>query len=403
MTPSNKLETYCNLGEWDLAHPILILGTSGRALAQSAAAGGYRVLVADCYADRETRQAASAWIQIPPGADAEHWHQGITQLLKAETNPAGLVFGSGFENRPELMEELSQRGVLLGNTPHCVRLLKDPRRFFSLLWKLAIPAPEIRFSPPALPHGWLCKAIGGTGGYHVLPATRWEQVRRQEGRPLAQERRASTTSSYYYQRKLEGQPGSVLFLANGKETQILGYNRLWTAATPAAPYRYGGVAAPLNLTPAAATLLRNYLHAMVTATGLRGINGLDFIQEPGGLQILEINPRPPASLNLYQDLLNPFDAHVKACLEAPLPLRVTPMTTAHAFSILYAPHPLQIPPNILWPSFCYDLPVARLKIEREEPICSIHARGASIEKCRQLLRRRQQQVLKLLTPNEIPL
>ncbi|QBQ53885.1 ATP-grasp domain-containing protein [Nitrosococcus wardiae] len=406
MTLSSKLETCCNPRKWDLAHPILILGTSGRALAQSAAAGGYRVLVADCYADRETRQVASAWVQIPPGADDEHWRQRIAQLIRTETNPVGLVFGSGFENRPEFMEELTQWGVLLGNRPHCVRLLNDPRRFFSLLWKLAIPAPEIRFSPPDPTHGWLRKAIGGTGGHHVLPMTKalihGKRVRWQEMRPESQKRRASTSPPYYYQRKLEGQPGSVLFLANSKETQILGYNHLWTAATRAAPYRYGGVATPLNLTPSAATFLQSYLRTIVTATGLRGLNGLDFIQEPGGIQVLEINPRPPASLDLYHDLFNPFDAHVKACLEVPLSFRVTSITTTRAFSILYAPYPLQIPPHMVWPTFCYDCPVANLKIEREEPICSIHARGANIEECRQLIRRRQQQVLKLLSPNKTP-
>jgi predicted ATP-grasp superfamily ATP-dependent carboligase len=138
----------------------------------------------------------------------------------------------------------------------------------------------------------------------------------------------------------------------------------------------------------------------VLAAGLRGLNGLDFIQEPEGeIQILEINPRPPASLDLYQDLLNPFDAHVKACLGAPLPIRINPMTTSRAFSILYAPHRLQIPPPMVWPDFCHDYPVTSHFIGKDEPICSIHAKGFSIEECQQLIKQHQHQVLKLLTPS----
>jgi predicted ATP-grasp superfamily ATP-dependent carboligase len=336
-------------------------------------------LVADYYADRETRQIASAWAQIPLGADSEHWRQAIAQIIGPELNTVGLVFGSGFENRPGLIEEFSQQGILLGNTSQCIRLLKDPRYLFPLLQELDIPAPETRILLSDNLSGWLRKTVGGTGGHHVLAAT------------------ASTTIDCYYQRELKGQPGSVLFLTNGKETQILGYNCLGTAPTSTAPYRYGGVSTPLDLAPSTCTLLQRYLNDIVSATGLRGLNGLDFIQGPTGeIQILEINPRPPASLDLYQDLFNPFDAHIKACLGGPLPIKITPITTARAFSILYAPHRLQVSPNMTWPTFCHDYPIANYFIGREEPICSIHATGSSIEECQQLIKQRQSKVLKLL-------
>ncbi|GEM20546.1 hypothetical protein NONS58_19650 [Nitrosococcus oceani] len=393
--PSSKLGIRCNQGGWNQLHPILILANSGRALAQSAAASGYRVVVADNYGDRETRQAALAWIRIFSGANVGHWRQKIVRFIEAEKYPVGLIFGSGFENRPDIMEELSRRGILLGNTPHCVRLLKDPRRFFPLLGKLTIPAPEVQLQLPDNPLGWLCKAIGGAGGHHIFPAT-IPNIRRQQ----LWVRQGWTTAApvpYYYQRKLEGQPGSVLFLANGKEVQILGYHYLWLAPTPAMPYRYGGIAAPLNLTPSAGALLRNYLQAIVTATGLRGLNGLDFIHGSQGIQVLEINPRPPASLDLYQDRFSPFDAHVKACLGSSLPIQIAPIAVARAFSILYSPHPWRIPPNIVWPAFCTDLPAENTLIKREEPLCSIHAMATSTETCQQLIRRRQNQVLEWLT------
>lgn len=328
-----------------------------------------------------------AWIQIPSDADLKCWRQAIAQLIRLALNPVGLVFGSGFENRLSLIEEFSQQGILLGNSASCIHLFKDPSYFFPLLQKLAIPAPETRLTPPPLGNsfGWLRKTIGATGGHHILP--------------VLSAAITSTTSNHYYQRQLEGQPGSVLFLANGREAQILGCNRLEIAPTLTAPYRYGGISTPLNLAASTRALLQSHLNNIVLATGLRGLNGLDFIQESGDtLQVLEINPRPPASLDLYQDLLNPFDAHIKACLGNPLPIKFAPITLARAFFIHYAPYRLQVPSNMAWPTFCHDCPVTNRIIEREEPICSIHARGSSIEQCQQLIKQHQRQVLKLLIP-----
>lgn len=355
---------------------------SGRALAQLVVACRYRVLVADCYADKETQRIASAWVKIPPTVDSRYWKQKIEQLFKLETSPMGLVFGSGFEHRPHLIAELSSLGTLLGNTPRCIRLIKDPGYFFTLLRKQAIPTPQTQLIPPENPLGWLRKGIGGTGGYHVLPAA------------------LLTEGRCYYQRKLAGQPGSVLFLANGKEVQILGYNRLWIAATPAAPYRYGGIATPLHLSLTTVTLLQNYLHIIVAATGLRGLNGLDFIQTPEGIQVLEVNPRPPASLDLYQDVAHLFDAHIHACRGGSLSLLSTPPMPARALSILYAPYRVRIPPNMTWPTFCRDHPIANSLIEKGEPVCSIHATGTNIDECQQLIAYRQRQIWATISLNK---
>ncbi|BAW81123.1 hypothetical conserved protein [Candidatus Nitrosoglobus terrae] len=324
---------------------------------------------------------ASTWVYIPLDADYVYWYQAVAQIIDLETHPVGLIFGSGFEHRPHFIEDLSLLGILLGNTANNIRLLKDPHYFFSLLQSLHIPAPETQSFPPINPIGWLRKTIGGTGGQHVLSAMP-DQI----------------ASNCYYQRKLEGQLGSVLFLANGKEAQILGYNRLELTPIAFAPYRYGGISAPLAIDPVTHMLMQSYLTAITAVTGLLGLNGLDFIQTPTReIKVLEINPRPPTSLDLYQDLFNPLDAHIRACLGVSLPIHVNPMLFARAFSILYAPHSLRIPQNVSWPHFCHDYPIGNYSIEQGEPICSVHAQGISIEHCWQQLQQHQSQVLKLLT------
>ena len=76
----------------------------------------------------------------------------------------GMVYGSGFEARPELLEMASRYLPVIGNTPRVVRNLKRALQFFTLLDVLQIPHPEISYRPPAKTMGWLTKLGGGSGG-----------------------------------------------------------------------------------------------------------------------------------------------------------------------------------------------------------------------------------------------
>src|SRR3954451_1147403 len=116
-------------------HPsrLLIVAVSGRALAQSAGRAGYRPVVLDLFADQDTRAASSVsrrvnvpgTLRIDPGR--------LLETVRRLAPGAGLVYGSGFEGRPALLEQLSRGRALYGNTPATVRSVRDPARFFPLL------------------------------------------------------------------------------------------------------------------------------------------------------------------------------------------------------------------------------------------------------------------------------
>jgi hypothetical protein len=63
------------------------------------------------------------------GFDPAWLVERIRQLRQSQ-NLEGLVIGSGFEDRPELLELLSEHCRLLGNPASTVRLVKDPAYFF---------------------------------------------------------------------------------------------------------------------------------------------------------------------------------------------------------------------------------------------------------------------------------
>jgi predicted ATP-grasp superfamily ATP-dependent carboligase len=110
----------------------LIAASSGRALAASAHRAGLPVHVVDLFADRDTRRYAhTARVAgtLRDGFDPAWLVERIGQLRQSQ-NLEGLVVGSGFEDRPELLELLSEHCRLLGNPASTVRLVKDPAYFF---------------------------------------------------------------------------------------------------------------------------------------------------------------------------------------------------------------------------------------------------------------------------------
>src|SRR3954447_2113104 len=101
---------------------MLIAATSGRALAQAARASGYVPLVVDAFADSDTAEAAE-------DVERAGWHFSAETLLPAlsrlaeKRSPMGFVYGSGFEDRCDLLDAVAERWTLIGNSPALVRIL----------------------------------------------------------------------------------------------------------------------------------------------------------------------------------------------------------------------------------------------------------------------------------------
>jgi len=354
--------------------PYLVVAITGRALAASAARGGHPVVVLDCFADRDTRALAVACRSV---VAARRLRFDRRTLLKAGEElapiPAGLVPGSGFEGRTGLLARLARGRPLHGNRPDVVAAVRDPARFFRLLDQLGIPHPEVRLAPPSDPRGWLVKQPGGAGGGHIRPAA---------------SRRAPVGA--YYQRFEAGQALSVLFLADGRRARILGINRQWTAAArPGAPFLYGGAVGGLTVPDALEREIRAGLAALVAETGLIGLNGLDFVLREGRWSVLELNPRPTATFELY-DPDYPrglFDWHLRAC-QGELPDRAATRRAIRAHAVVYATVAGRTGPRFNFPDWCRDIPVPGSQFSPGDPVCTVHAAATDAHRTMALLRGR---------------
>ena len=171
------------------------------------------------------------------------------------------------------------------------------------------------------------------------------------------------------QRFVEGDLASACFLADGRRARLLGLTRQY-AGEPglgAPPFAWCGNAAPWG-TPELQGIVEQALAALVEGSGLRGLNGIDFIVQEGVPWLLEVNPRPPASFELFERLLegNAFAWHVEAC-EGRLPdLPALPPSPAWAKGILYARQDITVGDTRGWayPGCCRHPPSRRVHPRR---------------------------------------
>jgi predicted ATP-grasp superfamily ATP-dependent carboligase len=369
----------------DSATPVLIAAISGRALAASARRAGYVPLVADFFGDEDTLALAQAHVRldtsIARGMVADELIDALGTLAAAR-HPAGTVCGTGFEDRPEILARVAERWRLLGNSAETVARIKDPLAFAALCRGCAIPHPQTSLSPPDDGRGWVAKRRGGAGGTHV--------------------RCAETTGNEqadYFQRRVDGTPVSALILADGRRTMVLGFSAQWSAPSPTRPFRYGGAVRPAALTPELAAAMSAAIARLVAAVPLVGLNSADFLIEENSFWLLEINPRPGATLDIFEPADTSLFALHMAAIRGALPERAPLLSGAAAAATVYAPHHIPSVPAIDWPHWAADRQNAGTSVSAGEPICTVVAHAPEAVAAKALVEERAAAILMKVTPS----
>jgi predicted ATP-grasp superfamily ATP-dependent carboligase len=361
------------------AEPVLICALSGRALAQSARAAGYAPIVLDAFGDLDTVAAAALSARIPLDA---RWRFRRGALLAAAMRlappPIPLVWGSGFERAPGLLAELATGRPLWGVEPAVVQALKDPIRFARAACALGIPHPETRAEPPDDARGWLCKRYGAAGGGHVRRACA-------AGRPSGR--------GWYWQRSAPGRPFSALVAGNGTEAQVLGFSAQWPAPAPGRRFRFGGVAAPAGLSRTASTRLGAAATALAAHYGIRGLASVDALVAGDMVTVLEVNPRPGASLEAYERAhgANLFAVHRAACA-GELVMALPPVGRVAGTQIVHAERRIVVASGFTWPDWAADRTPGPSVVHAGQPLCTVRAEGGDLMTVKLLLQERSRAI-----------
>ncbi len=344
-------------------------------IAQMIVNAGYSVVVIDCFSDTDTQALALECIKVNSLA-LEHIKPAVS-ILTSRYKLSFAITGSGFERYLSSLKYLYQKLKVLGNPPNVFFSVQNKTHFFSTLKWLKISYPETSFQIPKLNEGWLVKPMKGEGGVGVK---KFKGSNR-------------NNNNCYWQRYINGIPLSALFIANGFSFIICGFHKQLVVSINDNEFIFSGLISYPELDGEIKMRLNNWVSSLVNEFGLIGLNSVDFILENNQCYVLEVNPRPSASMQLYD--ANLIIGHINSCLNKLLDITIN-LKEYCAYQIVFAETNLIIKKNIQWPKWTADIPHEGVLINTGMPICSIIARGKSEQQVLDKLLLKQQLVKKLI-------
>lgn len=372
---------------------VLIAAFSARAMAESAARAGFPVTAVDAFGDLDQHPRA----RVLSLARDLGLPQTIRAAARAAPSLAGevAVYGAGFENRPAAVAALASGRELWGNAPDVLRVVRDPWRLARSLRRRGFRMPVLRRVGSADraptrpgPRGWLVKRRASGGGQYVRAFNPRERVPR----------------GSYLQEVAPGVPGSVAFVAARRRAVVLGISRqlVGNPAFGADGYLYCGSildpsgGAPYGYGAEAVRKAVALVSVVAEEFDLVGVNGVDFLAQSSELDVLEVNPRWTASMELVERAygLSVFQVHADACARGLLPPLdvVAARSSGPAFgkAIVFARHDVSVGNTGSWlgDDTVRDVPPPGTPVAAGRPVCTVFARGRDASACYEALVRR---------------
>ena len=352
---------------------LIVVAQSARALACAAKRAGYAPLAIDVFGDDDTRALSRRSIALDGGLANVVRRAPVINAVHEFVrlyNAIGVVYGSGFEHQPEAVAELAGLARVYGVGSQNLARAKDP---LAIAWTCASAQaahPEISFEPPDDVAGWLTKSQGGAGGAHVRVAMR-----------------ESASSGEYFQRRVEGRNVSALFVADGVSASIVGLSEQWTAPCSRSPFRYGGAVGPIEVDALRAAEIERTVAVITREFGVVGLASVDFVVSDHAAWLIDVNPRPGATLDVFDCDEDPLLArHIEACDGRAT--AAAPRSVRRAAQVVYARGDLVRPPRLEWPDWVADRPAGETRIAAGDPVCTVQAASPDAASARRLVSER---------------
>jgi predicted ATP-grasp superfamily ATP-dependent carboligase len=378
-------------------------------MAESAARAGLTIFAADLFGDRDLLRVATLFRHALP-------YPAAVPERVAGFPPAPWLFTGALENYPEILAALALRRRPLGASVPAIRAVRDPRQLREIAHQAGLQFPETLSIPTGLPVNgtWLRKPLASAGGHGVSVWLGWHPE-------------DHSSQGWQWQQRVAGRSWSAAFVITSAGAIVLGMSRqlIGRAWTGARPFHWcGGLDLPVDTLPdhIMQSLVR-LGRGLAAVPGLVGLIGVDFILDRAArLHLIEINPRPTASMELIErgTGISLVAAQLAACGDPlarvgdPLSGKSRPWLREAVWSkaILFASRPLPIDDRAVelldatagpwtdhdgWPAVA-DLPTPPQTIARGRPICSVFASGPTAPVALETLIRRTTALSRALLP-----
>lgn len=390
---------------------VIVVGASARAMAESAHRAGWEVHAADLFADVDLVRIAKCGKRVR-GSGRGGYPSGLPAAIAGF--PAGpCIFTGGLENHPDVLAEIARRRPLAGGPLAAIREVRDPDRLAALVRTAGLEFPATVNDPAGIPTdgSWLVKPRAGAGGRGIA---RWRG------------RRVAAAGDVVWQRFVPGFAWSVSYLVGPGGARLLGMCRQFTGERwcRARPFAYcGSVATSLDAIGATTRTQCERLGRMLASeAGLVGLVGADVVIDAGSrLHVIEINPRPTASLELIERATGEplAAAHLAASgFSPPLPNQPSAFPAREGIwskAILFGPGRAVVAPATTtlerlaerWSAAdglpaIRDIPAFRTALPAGGPLVTVFASGDSAAESLAILRRRVTAVRRLFAEELSP-
>lgn len=264
----------------------IVVGASARAFAASAARAGWVVHAADIFNDTDLREVAAESLRV---AD---YPRGLRAAV--DRFPLAPVVCTGaLENHPDAVEALGSDRPLAGCGAVTIRAVRDPARLAAVVRTAGFAFPHTATTAAGLPTdgSYLVKPRASAGGRGIA-AWHGEAAPTRDGTVL-------------WQRRIRGRPWSAAWVACRGRAELVGASRPLSGGDWCGCGRFsycGSIDVPLAALPEERRRSLETLGAALTRSfGLVGAFGCDMIVAPAGpVHVLEVNPRPTASMELIE-------------------------------------------------------------------------------------------------------
>lgn len=321
---------------------------------------------------------------------------------------APVLFGTGFERLVVSGSLVNLPRLTLNSSIRSVKLCRAPKVWSKLLRKAGHIVPELFPDSVDLSHGqseWLVKPVVGSGGLGI--------------RRLDIASRAQIMPAEFLQEFVEGNPASLVALADGQSARLLGsFHQIVGDTAFGAPgeFCFVGSVGPVSFGERIQQELEVIVNGVANGCGLRGIFGLDFVINRNRPVVVEINPRPTSSCELLEmasgTSLMPL--HVQALTKSLSDLESAdadaisgPACFGKSYVFWNRPIPATVTP--LFHDWLIrqhsgrkaaDIPMAHTMISPESPIATVLASGPNSESVLVSLRELAKELLDRLTNSQ---
>ena len=323
-----------------MSGPLILIGASVRAAAESARVAGFGPQCFDLFGDLDTRAAAGTWTRVP-----DFGPESLRRVL--DLPPSPVVFTGSMENRPEFVDAVAGRHEVWGATGKTLRRSRGPEAVQRAAAAAGLEPLAVSRPRPAGGR-WVWKPLASAGGVDFDdPAC---------GRPG------------FWQERAEGRPASAFFV-NGRL-----FGHAWQ-----------GCGAVTDLwTDRSKPKWADRLVGVVDSLGLPGPVGVDVMVDGRGRpRVLEVNPRWTASVELLERLTGRSAA---AALQGVSDRRRDPVETACVGKRVVFADAAAVVEADLRDAFAAgrvaDVPPPGTRISPGEPVCTVFAGGADADEVR---------------------